>query len=227
MKVNLFINWYIDKHPQRRHELVSCLLDNFRNPSIDRIIVAVSGNDLENLNNVLNINGLKKNQIDKLIVNIRGDRPTYNDYFTWTREYVSDINIISNTDIVMEERSLELLKKWNFGRHCLALSRWDYIYDNMNVQHTSHHDHKDSQDTWIVKGGFPNIPKADFPLGKKGCDNRIAHELSKFYMVINPSQSIRTFHYHLTGLHNYAPHGDNRDLIPPPYKMVLIQKLPL
>ena len=226
MKANLFINWYIDRVPERRQELVMCLLANFRNPQIDTITIVVSEEHFLNLENILEGNGLKKKEIAKLRPILRNDRPHYNCFFRYTREYPDDINIIANTDIVICSMSLAKLKTWNFKNYCLALSRWDYYMHGMNPNHSRHHANKDSQDTWIVKGGFPDMPKANFPLGMRGCDNRIAFELSKRYQVINPSQTIRTFHYHITGVHNYAPHGSKEDLIPPPYRLLPVQKLP-
>ena len=95
----------------------------------------------------------------------------------------------------------------------------------MNDKIVRFHNRRDSQDCWIVKGRFKDIPQANFTLGKKGCDNKIAYLLSKYYDVINPSQSIRTFHLHLTNIRNYAPHGTSEDLVPPPYKFLVPCKL--
>ena len=106
----------------------------------------------------------------------------------------------------------------------MALSRWDIkTHDFAVVRHFAE---KDSQDTWALLGGFPEIPEANFPLGKKGCDNRIAHLLSNHFDVINPSKEIITYHYHISGIRNYAPQGTNEDLVAPPYKFLDCDSLP-
>lgn len=220
MKANLFINFYVDKHPERDLELDKCLIKNVLNKEIDRIIIVLSGKDLRRLYEVL-----EKYDTTKVFTITNEERPSYNYYFRLTREYNDDINIIANTDIVIDENSLKHLKKWNWRNYCLCLSRWDYLDNTMKS--SKHYRHRDSQDVWMLKGGFKEIKEADFCLGKKGCDNRIAYELSKFYQVINPSETIKTYHYHITNIKNYAPHGNPKDLISPPYKLIEPSKLPL
>lgn len=224
MEVNLFINYYVDSKRERHRELVACLCNNFRNKEINRIIIFVNVNDFHNLSRVISLNKLDNN---KLVTIFHDGRPTYNEYFIQTESYIEDINIISNTDITFEATGLQRLKTWNWKSYCLAITRWDYMTPSMDKSVIKHYNRQDSQDCWIMKGKFVPIEEADFPLGKKGCDNRIAFLLSKYYKVINPSQTIRTFHFHLTGIRNYAPHGNHEDLVAPPYKMLRPIKLPI
>ena len=224
MKANLYINFYIDKQPTRQAELEACLLANVNNPFLDRIIIVLDYKDKEQLIETLEkAEGKKAEKIHHVI---KDNRPSYNYYFHLSHQFPDDINIIANTDMVIGRNALEILKKWKWKNHCLALSRWDYLCDNMNEHNTRHHANRDSQDVWMVKGRFKSIPEANFPLGKKGCDNRIAWLLDKHYIVINPSHTIRTFHYHLTGIRNYKPHGTNEDLVHPPYHLIIPSKLP-
>jgi len=219
MKANLYINFYRDKNLDRQNEIDSCLLKNLENHYMDRFIIVISDKDREYLKDLVNDNR-------RVFVIIKEDRPTYNYYFNASFNYPDDINIVANTDIVIENDTVKRLKGWNWRNYCLALSRWDYLDDNMNKNNSKHWANRESQDVWMVKGRFKNIPEADFPLGKKGCDNRIAYLLAKYYDVINPSRSIRVFHYHLTNIRNYAPHGNPNDLIKPPYKLIFPTKLP-
>lgn len=227
MKANLFINYYIDNHPKRHREIVACLLSNIRNKHIDRLILVVGKEHLSNLSIVLKRNNLEEYEKQKVIISAGESRPSYNEYFRMSNEYPDDINIIANTDMVIGDDTAKRIKLFKWDNYCMALSRWDYIDDGMRQDFARLHDRRDSQDVWIVKGRFKDIPEADFCLGKKGCDNKIAHLLSKYYNVINPSKSLRTFHYHLTNIRNYAPHGTTEDLILPPYKMLPTQKLPI
>lgn len=218
MNANLYLNFYQDKEPTRQKELEACLLKNLDNGAFDRYIIVIDKKDVDYLKGLTN---------DKRVFIVATScRPSYNFYFKLSHNYPDDINIIANTDIVIEEDTILRLKGWNWKNYCLALSRWDYTDDTMDKNKSIHWAHRDSQDVWMVKGRFKDIPEADFPLGKKGCDNRIAFLLDKYYIVINPSNSIRIFHYHLTNIRNYAPHGTKKDLVEPPYKLVNPIKLP-
>ena len=226
MEINLFINYYVDKRRDRHREIVACFVNNINNIQIDRVVVFCNKRDVDNLNLVLKGNDFCDKQIEKVVFCDFEGRPTYNELFTKSSEYPNDINIIANTDITFESTGLDRLRSWNWKGYCIALTRWDYITRSMDSKIVKHYNRNDSQDCWIVKGRFKQIPEANFPLGKKGCDNRIAFLLSKYYQVINPSQTIRTFHFHLTNIRNYAPHGEEEDLIKPPYKMLKPMKLP-
>jgi len=225
MNVNLYINFYVDTNPKRHRELVCCLLDNLTNQSINRIVMYISKEHLQVFNNILNSNKLTTAHQSKVVPIITELRPSYNDYFILTGEYPEDINIIANTDIVFDYMVLEKLKRWNWGNHCLALSRWDFLNDSMSKPYSRHHANRDSQDVWMVKGRFKVIPEANFCLGKRGCDNRIAFLLDKYYDVINPSIDVRTYHYHITGVRNYCM-NTQKDVVQPPYKLVIPTKLP-
>ena len=86
-------------------------------------------------------------------------RPTYNDYFKLTEEHPNGINIISNTDMIMDAPSIKRLKGWEWGNNCLALSRWDFINNDLVYNQTIHFNRADSQDVWMVKGAFPQIER--------------------------------------------------------------------
>ena len=56
----------------------------------------------------------------------------------------------------------------------------------------------DSHDAWMFKAPIKMTPKAKIMLGSEGCDtimNYIYGEIMK-YNVVNPINSIITFHYH-------------------------------
>lgn len=130
-------------------------------------------------------------------------RATYNDFFKEFEKFPEDINIIANKDIFFDDSSLnDIILFFNNYKHnknklCLALSRWEYN-DNGN---SSHFNVRDSQDVWVFYGIVEFGPYSDVPLGVPGCDNRIAAELMHRYKynVLNPSKSIKTYHYHPSG----------------------------
>lgn len=190
MKINLFINFYTDSNAERQKELDLCLSKNKANGYIDNIIIA------------------------------EGVRPTYNQFFSMTRDYPEDINIIANTDIYFDE-SLALLKDWKWGQNtCFALSRWDVNESGEAILW----EHPDSQDSWIFYGGVKkHIPFADFTLGVPGCDNAIADRLSQGgYQVLNPAKTIKSMHVHLTNKRNYLDDKGHltTQRVPLPYKIL-------
>jgi hypothetical protein len=128
---------------------------------------------------------------------------TYNDFFKEFEKYPNDLNIIANKDIFFDENSLNDIilfftnYKNDLSKLCLALSRWEYSING----NSSHFNAKDSQDVWIFYGKVNYDSNSDVPLGVPGCDNRIAAELlyRYGYNVLNPSKSIKTYHYHPSG----------------------------
>ena len=213
MKINLILNYYKDKVEDRNLELLTCFVKNLNNDYINNIVVISTENDYSSLIDYLVDN---KNKIIPILTEVR---PTYNDYFSITRDFFNDdgnINIISNLDIIIPQETLysEVSKTINDyidSKTCLALSRWDIQENNTYV----HFDRSDSQDTWIFIGGVPKINGADFTLGKCGCDNKILYLLDESgYFLINPSKTLKTYHLHLTNIRNYG------NVIPPPYKLL-------
>ena len=231
MKVNLFTTLYIDKNHLRQNEIETCILENILNSEINRVFILI---DCKLIFNGNKSNTLKTIQLElekknpKAIALYSDIRPTFNTYFNHTKKYSDDINIIANSDIVFDYKSLIRLKKWNWKNHCLALSRYD-IKNVANLYSGELFERADSQDAWIVKGAFPNINDAKFTLGVAGCDNVIAHYLSKHYNTINPSLDIKIYHLHLTNVRNYIENGKIDEIIrlDPPYKLMKPMCLPI
>lgn len=206
--MNLFINLYRDKNPIRQKELEKCLSLNLLNNKIKTIYAVI-----ENSFDAFDLVG------DNKISLIKSDRrPTYEDYFNLINRYASDdtVSAIANSDIYFDENGVKLIEENIKEDECYVLSRWD-ILPNGSI---SHYNRVDSQDTWVFKGKIKKIGYADFSLGLKGCDNRIAHEIEKAgYAVLNPSKTIRTYHIHNSNIRNYSMKA-NEDRVPPPYKQI-------
>lgn len=219
---NLFINYYTDKNHARNQELELCVLSNMLNSNIDKLVIVLGKKEVKPLQQLIDKTNCKKCEMV-----IYEDRPTLNYFFSLTTPFVNDINIIANTDIVLDETSLEILKNWEFKNRVLALSRWDFVNMQLSAATSTLFNRPDSQDTWIKKGSFPITEGADICLGKAGVDNKIAYLLDKQFEVINPSLTIKTFHLHLTNIRNYFDGaGIVVDRIPPPYKLIWPTDLP-
>ena len=108
------------------------------------------------------------------------------------------------------------------NKTCLALTRWDISDKDDYKNGAVFFDRPDSQDTWIFRGGIPQMAGAEFGLGLCGCDNSIAYMIEQCgYNVINPSRTIKTYHLHLTNVRNYIDVvGQVIERIPPPYKLL-------
>jgi hypothetical protein len=199
--VNLYTSFYEDKNPKRQKELLYCLKQNIANNLIDNIYLIVDGD-------------VKLPVSDKLII-IKGNRPTYRDFFDLvsnTVTHANQISIICNTDIYFNA-TLQLLDFYD--RQCVALSRWDYNRGRLKL-----HNERYSQDTWIFRGKIRNVRFADFYMGIPGCDNRIAYELNRAgYRLSNPATKVQSIHYHESDIHNY---NHETPKVPRPYLYIEI-----
>jgi hypothetical protein len=218
MQYNLFVNYYLDKNPTRQQELDFCIGENLKNESISFVVVVATAEDyIKFWDNFCDYES-------KIMSVISADRPTYNHFFQLTRKIFGDtdnINIISNSDMIIPQECIELLPLYISNQAtCLALSRWDAVQMKNYRLNAALFDRADSQDTWIFKGGVPNINGADFTMGIAGCDNSIAYLLSAVgYNVVNPAQTLKTYHIHLSNIRNYIS-GEVIDRVPPPYKLI-------
>lgn len=223
MKVlfNLYVNFYVDRKPNRQYELQYCLSKNIACKGIDKIIIVLSRNHQRHFTEMLLSNNLT-NESKKIQLVFSEKRPTYREWFSITRKYSDQktISCIANTDILFEYSDVQKIKSYRFGINtCFAISRWDIVNEN-DLSTSKIFARSDSQDTWITKGSFVDVQQANFPLGIAGCDNKIAHLLEvSGYKLINPCKSIKTHHFHKSNVRNYIVNS-NVERIPPPYAKV-------
>lgn len=222
MKFHLYNNYYVDRTPNRQYELEQCFIRNILCSEIDRIIVLMS-----NAHQMHFVQMLLRNDLEayskKIKVVLSETRPTYRDWFSMTRKYtdINSISCIANSDIIFTDEEIQKIKQYDFGiNNCIALSRWD-ISDINDLSKSIIHDRSDSQDAWIKKGSFKDIPEAKFTLGIAGCDNRIAYLLEQSgYKLFNPCYSIKSYHLHNSNVRNYI-NRSHIERLPPPYSRVI------
>jgi hypothetical protein len=160
-------------------------------------------------------NPIRKNEIDfclrkniensafDLIIIESENNPTFNFMFERINRLSgpNDINIICNSDIFFDQ-TISFANRIGF-KEVYALNRWDLIkfYDNNTAKLL---DNDRNQDVWIIRGKIEGVD-GNFQMGKPGCDGRIAYELKKAgYNVMNPSRSIKAYHYHDSGVRHYT-----------------------
>lgn len=205
--INLFINYYQDKNPERQKELDECLQRNIDNPLIDRIYIF-----LDSSVSLMEFKKITGEKIWILQPFLSDERPTFKLFFERINQSSPEgsINIISNSDIYFDE-TLELVKGIKENQ-CYALCRHDRLPDGS----IKHWNHADSQDAWVFKGKIKEI-NADFGFAQPGNDNRLAYLIDEAgYQITNPSLSIRCIHLHNSGIRNYTP----KDTVPGPYKLL-------
>lgn len=207
MKTTLITPFYTDKNADRQKELQECLDKNIACPEIDEIVLVIDDNT-------------KVKRHPKVSIQYVESRPTYKDMFNLANRNNRDgIKIIANTDIYFDFVNIIKIKSSIEEDMCFALSRWDVGVDNKYTHHASW----DSQDVWIFKGWIKDVV-SDFFMGKPGCDNRIAYEImTAGYKVRNPSRSLKTYHLHLSQVHNYERTSEH--IVPNPYMLVPVTGL--
>ena len=86
-KVNLFINFYLDKNPARQNELNICVASNIYNPEIDTINILVSNRDLVELLRFKD--KIEEKFREKIIIHPFEFRPTYNHILSLQRLFLT------------------------------------------------------------------------------------------------------------------------------------------
>ena len=180
-KYILVQNWFDSEN--RYDQYLECLKRNINNDYIEFIYLLCE-------------HGISTPIIsDKIVMIYYDGLPTYRDYFNFCNDNLhGSICITSNLDIYYDE-TLQHVSSVVDNDTVIALSRWN-IDSEFNL---INHNNCDSQDTWIFESPIRHHDmNIDFTMGRSGCDNRIAYELSTQYNVINPVFDIKSMHYHLS-----------------------------
>jgi hypothetical protein len=222
-KYYLFTNYFTSSNAERQYEYDYCIKKNI-DAGFDGIYLLVENEeDKKNASDKFGIGaffGADHTPI-YIILLYPERRPTFQDYFEFIGQgfFKDSINIVANTDIFFFnmqqiEANLYRLKS---GESCFALTRNDFHLNNRGSQL---HDVPDSQDTWVFNGNeLLDKVKADFSMGIRGCDNRLAYELAEAgFEVLNPSRTIDTYHLHDVPLRTYLE--NDSPAVPPPYKLL-------
>ena len=200
--LNYFVEYWDSGDDDRNKEVIDAINKNIESNLFDTVTVFSS------------------NQEPKIKCDITPcDRISYQMVFDIAP---SGVNILANSDIsfdktILKARDITYREFW-------ALTR--YEMDGTRHKHDDPYRGSDSQDVWIWKDKCL-IKNATFNLGVAGCDNRIAAEAHLAgYDVLNPAESITTWHHHTTGL---RPGSSNYNVtkvkIPQPYKLIEVGSL--
>lgn len=191
--------YFVPDKSKRARELARALRMNVESPLIDRIVLLNEKHESLPL------------QSDKIEERVIGKRLTYADVISTAATFPEDVILVfANADIAIDTESWRDLWSLNLSDKFLALLRYDVGEDGSLKAAQLFGPRADSQDTWvlrvsdIVKRG-PSLWKGlDFRFGQMGCDNAVALEmLRQKFLCVNPALTLKTWHFHASGLRNY------------------------
>jgi hypothetical protein len=214
MGINVFFNYYTPSDPARAKEIDAVFSSWAHNEFVDRLVV------------------IKEPQTmlpEKPFLEIQShQQPTFMDYFDAVTRISGDddINILTNADCFIAQEDTERLRGLD-KETAYCLSRIEiksirplrkyWIRNWVRRRKRA----RDSQDCWIVRGWVKPGMWLDFPMGKPGCDCRLAYELQHAgYRIIDPAPSIRLYHFHTSTARKYY----EEPWVSPPYAFP--QRLP-
>ncbi len=193
--------YYTPDKAKRRREIRTCLERNMESRLIERIVL------LNEKKEELPATG--RVPVEERIL---GKRLTYADVIRAAADFPPDvICVFANADICIDDESWRQLWQINMEGKFLALLRYDVPESGDTSSAKIFGPRADSQDTWIIrvedilKKGASTIAKGlDFHFGRMGCDNAVALEmLRQKFLVVNPCLSLKTWHFHSSGVRNY------------------------
>ena len=202
MKMNYFVEDWDSRDNERNEEVIYAINSNITSGFFDTIHILSSS---------------KEPRIKHELIPC--DRVSYETVFNMS---LPGVNILANSDIRFDKTILKA--KDITYREFWALTR--YELDGTRHKHDDPYKGSDSQDVWIWKDEC-KIENASFNLGVAGCDNRIAAEaFLAGYDVLNPAESITTWHHHTTGTRTGSSNYNvTKVRIPQPYKLIEVGSL--
>jgi hypothetical protein len=154
---------------------------------------------------------IENNAFDIVVLDSQ-DKPTFNFFFEKINQLAgpNDISIICNADIFFD-KTISLVSKIGV-KEVFAISRWEW----RKINNSSTQGDINIQNTWVIRGKIENVD-GNFLIGAPGSAGKIAFELQKAgYRIVNPFRSIKTYHFHDSGVRNHT----EQDRVPGPYLSV-------
>jgi hypothetical protein len=198
-RIALWTTYFKPKTEERDSEFIRCLQINAENPHIDIMYILCE-------------NTLCPIESPKIKIIPITERPSFNTFFElYERNEPESINILINTDIVIDYRNTEYFYKLEKDTAFL-LTRYEVMFPNniksmkdleteridlfMSDVKTTSSQFYYSYDLWAIRG-YPS--ELIFPelLGVPACDGRSAlHFHSLNYKLYNPCLDIHIYHIH-------------------------------
>lgn len=210
MKLWWVTQLYKPTKAKRRREIEAAFIQNTKSKLIDKIILL----NEEKLD-------YKDEKVEEHIIN---HRITYADVLEIGKKAPEDVILaFANADIGIDDKTWRNLWSVSLENTFLALLRYEVPESGNLEESTLFGPRSDSQDTWVVRAkdiqtNIKSFDPFNIPFGKAGCDNAIAVQfLRNRFLVVNPAMSLKTYHYHTSGVRGYNP----QDVIDQPTYMYI------
>ena len=198
--ITLFTTFFITEDQDRQNELLLCLQKNNENVFIKNIFLFLDGQKDQEIKKYMTANLIDTNKITFIEL---GHVPTYGDWITHSKEFVSqldEISVFTNADIYVDGTVLNLKEFTKDVETIVCLSRHDLNKDNEIVPHPNPHW---SQDLWAIS--TENILKITNTFfidelnithtGVYRCDNKLAYIFAmRGWKIFNPFPFIKCYH---------------------------------
>jgi hypothetical protein len=213
-KINIFYQFFIHENKERYNEILFCLLQNVKNPHIDKIYLLN-----ERIYTDIEL-GIVSDKIIQVNIN---KRLTYKDVFNYIdKNNINGFFCIINADIFFDE-TVKKLHLTNLAEEKIMFAQLRFDYNTNTKKSVIFGPNIYSQDTWIFHTNFIKELTIDdsnsfnIELGLPGCDNRILYLFNIIgFKIINYPDLIKTYHYHTTQIRNYSI----KDVMKGPYIFV-------
>ena len=209
-RIALWTTYYKPKDDERNSEFIRCLTINAGNPHVD-VFYILSEESVIPINNT------------KLRVIKINERPSYNSFFDRYKTHEpNSVNVLINTDIVLDYRHTPRLSHVKSGNIFFALTRYEFLSPTKHIQSmndiltvptelygsegilTSQFYY--TQDTWVIFGYPTSGGMFTEQIGSPRCDGRTAFHFDRLgYKVYNPCLSVFTYHIHDNPDRSYYP----------------------
>lgn len=211
--IRLLLDYFVSANKERQKDLDFCLQKNLEVKAIDEVVL-IGNKEL-------------CAPVHPKIKRVHSEisRPTFGQIFQAINRYLREsgnpdsVIIFANLDIFFDE-TLELVR--NLKKDvAIALRRYELETPD-DLTKTQFVMRPWSQDTWIFRGSQIRgalLLETPFTPGVLGCDELLAWRMvHSGYKVINPSLSLRSYHYHFSNYRTYVESDRIRgpSVYPPP-----------
>jgi len=201
MNKYIIINYYSDKNPERKKELIYCVQQNLNLTFINKVVIFLNNAcDQRDLNKLKNYDKILFVKIDK-----RLDFKTVIDFSH--KQLQKSIIIILNLDIFLANnlawKNIDNFFNIGVKNKAIVCSRTN-LFKNRLASHITKQEKisnlkGDFCDAWVIKTPFEkNFLKSNFCFSvgnAPGCDGLMMGILTKFYHVYNYGKKYKIYHY--------------------------------
>lgn len=206
LRTRFFVSYYVPDNKERAHEIDTCLFFNVSNKEIDEVFVLC---DL-----TTPLPPSVEPYTEKITKIDYPHRVFIKDMIEIVNKHSSEyiVNMFGNSDIILDEEGIRRVREYILPTHAFVLSRKNLLapIDIHTDRNTfSGFFQSGATDTWIIRGNC-TIPteQLNIHFGTLGCDPFLNSILSKKYTVLQPTENVPTYHYHLSqNTNNYYGTG--------------------